>query len=70
MKSAYRLAAEMGLEIDSHYSDLYVPYNQELLDSVHPDQRRNATVFRSNGKPWIEFPFAYEPFWEKKCEKV
>jgi hypothetical protein len=50
MKSAYMLALEMGLEIDNHESDLYVEFSQELLDAVHPDQRRNATTFTSNGK--------------------
>jgi hypothetical protein len=72
MKSAYMLALEMGLEIDNHESDLYVEFSQELLDAAHPDQRRNATTFTSNGKAWLEFPFAYEPWWERraKCQST
>jgi len=69
MKSAYTLALEMGLEIDSHESDLYVEFNQELLDSVHPDQRTNATRFTSNGKLWLDFPFAYDPWWGRKTNE-
>ena len=68
MKSAHKLATEMGLKIESYHSDLYVEFNQELLDAVHPDQRRNATTFTSDGKAWLEFPFAYEPWWVRKAK--
>jgi hypothetical protein len=72
MRTAYQLALEMGLETGSHESDLYVEYSKELLDSVHPVVRNNATTFTSNGKLWLEFPFEYEPWWErkKKCHST
>lgn len=53
----------IGIEIDNHCSDLYVPVNKtttKIIDSY--EYKCNVTTFISqiDGKPWYEIPFAYE----------
>lgn len=58
-----------GLQIDSHYSDLYVLATPEARELI----RKSGfyyTAFTSqiDGKMWYEIPFAFTPFWESKSD--
>ena len=65
-ESLYTKLRAAGCEIDHHESDLYVKATPEAraLTSGH----KNRSFFRSavDGQTWIELPFEYMPFWEKK----
>lgn len=69
----YKAALELGVEIDNHESDLYIPVTTETRNLVHMyEYRQNVTVFTSqiDGKPWFDIPFAYEPWWQNAANQV
>lgn len=62
-----------GIECASHESDLYLPDTEQvraILDK-YPLSKANATRFKNqiNGQIWIDVPFAYLPFWERRTVK-
>ena len=67
-KSLYEEMVEAGVEIDSHYSDLYVPVNDitsALVTRHYGGNHYAAQTFINNidGKRWYNIPFAYAPYW-------
>jgi hypothetical protein len=71
----YEEAKKLGVEIDHHESDLYIPVTPETQELVRNYQFRSiVTRFTSqvDGKSWYDIPFAYQPFWnavERRIEK-
>ena len=68
--SLYTDLIEAGVEVSNHESDLYFPstaVSRPILKR-HPAEAGLASCFRSNidGKTWIDVPFAFDPFWEKR----
>lgn len=60
------------LDLDNHESDLYVrdtPEARAIL-AVHGKRvdGHNVQRFTSqiDGKPWLDIPFAYTPWWERR----
>lgn len=56
--------------IDHHESDLYIrdtPTTRALVRQFG----LNSSTFTSkvDGQRWLDVPFAYEPFWDKKAKK-
>jgi hypothetical protein len=54
-----------GVQIESHYSDMYVPVNDLTTRLLrHYKCRSNVTTFtnRVEGGLWFDIPFAYDPF--------
>jgi hypothetical protein len=68
MASLYRDLVRARIPTDHHESDLYVLDTPEARELVKSYGYKSST-FTSNldGKRWIDVPFAYEPFWEKKA---
>jgi len=65
----YDQVVALGVEIDHHESDLYIPVTPETQALIRSyPHRKNVKRFRSNidGKTWFDIPFAYAPFWIKK----
>jgi hypothetical protein len=53
-------------EIDHHESDLYVR-DTPLARTIIRQFGQNSVSFQgTDGKRWIDVPFAYAPFWDKK----
>lgn len=68
-KTIYQKMADAGVEINSHYSDLYVPVNDVTIEIVeYYKYRKIVSVFRDqvSGKLSYDIPFAYDPYWNKK----
>jgi hypothetical protein len=63
----YDEVIRLGIKHDHHESDLYIPYTPENM-ALARKYGKSAQTFKSNvdGKTWIDIPFAYSPFWEKK----
>lgn len=60
---------ELGIEHDSHESDLYIPVNEQTVALIAEyEYKSNVTTFISqiDKKRWYDIPFAYIPFWEKR----
>lgn len=59
-----------GVPTDSRESDLYVKDTPEAraILARHQTHATNARRFRhtETGELWIDIPFAFEPFWQKK----
>lgn len=58
-----------GIEVGSHYSDLYVkvtPVSTEIVNQY--EYKKNVTTFVSqiDGTLWYDIPFAYDGFFESK----
>ena len=68
-KSFYKTLKDLlpRSELDHHESDLYV-LDSPLARTVIRQFGRESTSFISNvdKKRWLDVPFAYEPFWDKK----
>ena len=66
-RNPYAELLAIGAELDNHESDLYAKASPEVL-AVVKDTGWNFTTFRSqiDGKLWLDIPFAYLPFWERK----
>ena len=72
--SLYTDLRDAGIEVSNHESDLQFPATDEALAILerHSDHRRQATRFFSltdNGAPYIEVPFAYDPWWIQRAAK-
>ncbi len=72
--SLYTELVAAGVPVDSHESDLYVqadPTSFEILDA-HPQQKAISAPFWNEVRHavWIDVPFAYDPWWEKRAKKV
>lgn len=76
-KSLYEDMVEAGVETDHHESDLYVldtPTARAVLQrhgKLFAGDRREAGgpyvarfVSEADGRPWVEVPFSYDPFWK------
>lgn len=64
------MAERYGLIIDHRYSDLYLertPLTLELCKEYgKTGNMREFFTCQITGKPMIDLPFAYEPYWECK----
>ena len=56
--------------LDHHESDLYVR-DTPIARLVIRQFGRESSAFTSkvDGQRWLDVPFAYEPFWDKKAKK-
>lgn len=66
--SIYEDMKNLGVEIDHHESDLYVPVTDETRAIVAEYEfKTNVTTFVSqiDKKLWYDIPFAYLPYWER-----
>lgn len=63
----YQALLDTGYKIDHHESDLYVEESPTTV-AMCKAHGKHFTYFRSqiDGKIWLDVPFAYDPFWEKK----
>lgn len=59
----------LGIEYDSHCSDLYFPKTAETTKIIESYEfKNNVTTFKDNttGAIWYDVPFAYDSYWNKK----
>jgi hypothetical protein len=65
--SLYQEACKAGLQMDSHYSDLYLLRTPTAI-RLCQEHAAHWSTFTSqiDGKPWLDVPFAYEPYWAAK----
>lgn len=67
MQSPYKEAVRMGLPIESHESDLYIPATAEAIAMVKRSGYYCSTFWHEvKGGQWLDVPFAYEPFWRNR----
>jgi len=59
--TVYEELKAAGCKMDSHESDLYVEFTEEVA-KILPKYDITYTYI---GNGWIEIPFAFDPFWEK-----
>jgi len=65
-KSIYQKMVDAGVEINGHYSDLYVPVNDVTKEIVKSYKfRKSASIFidQVSGELSYDIPFAYDPYW-------
>lgn len=65
MKTIYDECVELGIEIDNHYSDLYIPVTSQTAELVKKYKHQHE-VFKNqiDGKFWYQVYFQYQPFWD------
>jgi hypothetical protein len=67
--SLYEKLKEAGIKLDSHESDLYFEMSGRAMRiaTQFSVEMKAATVFTgTDGKLWVDVPFAYQPWWEGK----
>jgi hypothetical protein len=66
----YAMLKAAGVPTDHHESDLYFKATKQGLEILRhfPKQAQNARGFKSeiDGTRWVDVPFAYAPWWEKR----
>ena len=67
----YDDAVAAGIPCASHESDLYLP-DTPAVRELAKKHKANGYTFISNvdGKPWIDFPFLFMPFWRSRTAGV
>ncbi len=71
--SIYTEMKAAGVEIDNHCSDMYVPDNATTREIVKGyEYKCNVIRFISDidGTPWLNIPFAYDPWWSDAEKQV
>lgn len=66
-KSLYQELRAAGIPTDHHESDLYVldtPAARALIGKH--GKKGSSFTSQIDGKRWLDVPFTYDPFWEKK----
>ena len=69
IKDIHKALVNAGVPVDHHQGDLYCKATPQALLLLHGYKwQANITRFRSaiDGSHWIDIPFAYTPFYEKK----
>lgn len=69
-QSIYQRLQAIGAEMDSHESDLYVRWTPDVGAILKTYEfRTNCQGFTGrDGKPWVDIPFAYDPWWERRAK--
>ena len=64
-QSIYQTLKNINANLDHHESDLYVECTPQTIEATK--SQPNREFFRgTDGKTWIELPFAHKPFWDSK----
>jgi hypothetical protein len=72
MSAVYKRMKKLGVRMDSHESDLYVPVTPETTEAIEELTDSGAmtvevTRFRSHdGTEWYDIPFAFDPWWQER----
>ncbi len=60
----YEELVAAGCEIENHESDLYVVVSEAALSILAGYEFRSTlSFFASEGRRWVDVPFAFDPFW-------
>jgi hypothetical protein len=64
----YQALINAKVEVSNWQSDLYAPDNVEVREILKGFPSQTRSRFRSDidGSPMFEFPFAFDPFWERR----
>jgi hypothetical protein len=62
----YDALVEAGCRIDNHESDFYVLATGKALAIVAQFVDKPLYFRGTDGLPWVEVPFAYQPYWRAK----
>lgn len=63
----YAAVVAAGIEVDHHESDLYVLDTPEARELVRTyDKPLQVFTSHVDGRQWLDVPFAYTPYWEKR----
>ena len=67
-QTVYDALKEAGCKLDHHESDLYVEDTAKAREIIARFDLK-ATPFRNKVDQaiWLELPFMYQPFWDKKA---
>ena len=69
--SLYSELLQAGVPLSNHESDLYAKATPAAREIIRRHRPSSVSVFTSqiDGALWYDVPFAYLPWWEKRCGK-
>jgi len=68
-ETLYQAVIRLGIPHDHHESDLYLPYTEEVRQLLQTHGLTGQPFKHSTeGTIWIDVPFMYAPFWERKAQ--
>ena len=73
MNTVYFDLKALGVPMEHHESDLYVPVTAETAEAVNRwEHRGNVTTFlhQVHKTLWYDIPFCFEPYWEARRPKA
>ena len=66
MENIYTALKNLGCKMDNHESDLYVKATKEAQILTENEPNRKFFMNQIDKTLWIELPFRYLPWWEKR----
>lgn len=67
--SIYETIKALGVPMDSHESDLYCKATPEAIEATKDCTTRQFFTHQVTGERWIDLPFAYQPWWDKRQQR-
>jgi hypothetical protein len=70
MLSLYERFKAAGVQIDNHYSDLYVPNTEQTRKIIAQFKGEGGAAFVSTFRSnidrtfWLDIAFSFDPYWE------
>lgn len=66
-KTLYQKCIELNIEVENHYSDLYIPVTEETKKLVKESGLKAQTFMNNiNNKLYYDIFGAFDPYWEKR----
>lgn len=70
MPTLYEQLRGAGCDLDNHESDLYVRATPKAREIVRATGHSHSYfVHQGSGEQWIDVPFAYDPWWQKRAAR-
>jgi hypothetical protein len=66
LTNPYPLLVKAGAELSNHESDLYVRATGRAIAIVEASGWNWSRFTDAEGRAWLEVPFAYDPWWERR----
>ena len=66
--STYQKLKAAGCQMDNHESDLYIEATEKALELTEHEPNRSFFTHQVTKQRWIELPFMFEPWWEKRTK--
>ena len=67
----YQALKRAGVPLDNHESDLYAKDTEtSRLIMAQYEHSFSGFLNQQDGQRWLDIPFAFDPWWDRRCAKI